>query len=155
MPSPTPARADSELRDVNRRFYDALWTDARLIEPERFNTWPLVQSLLAPAQRRLEVAPGLRPRLPIEDTQFIDISAPALAKLCAQHRKAWGATLVDQPDRLRDEVVTVLTDLCLAGPTATGLVIHPAAARYRPQPHAAPPTRAARRLADQLELEMP
>jgi uncharacterized protein (TIGR02678 family) len=79
----------------------------------------------------------------------------ALAKLCVQHRRAWGATLVDQPERLRDEVVTVLTDLCLAGPTAAGLVIHPAAARYRPQPHTAPPTRAARRLADQLELEMP
>lgn len=78
-----------------------------------------------------------------------------LTKLCAQHRKAWGATLVDQPERLRDEVTTVLTDLCLATVTAAGLVIHPAAARYRPQPHAALPTRAARRLADQLALEMP
>ena len=84
MTSPTRARTGSELRDVNRHFYDALWTDARLIEPEGFNTWPLVQSLLAPAQRRLEVAPGLRPRLPIEDTQFIDISVPALAKLRAR-----------------------------------------------------------------------
>ena len=83
MTSLLPARTKSELRDVNRHFYDALWTDARLIEPERFNTWPLVQSLLAPAQHRLEVAPGLRPRLPIEDTQFVDISAPALAKLRA------------------------------------------------------------------------
>ena len=84
MTSLLPARTKSELRDVNRHFYDALWTDARLIEPERFNTWPLVQSLLAPAQRRLEVAPGLRPRLPIEDTQFVDISAPALVKLRAR-----------------------------------------------------------------------
>jgi SAM-dependent methyltransferase len=79
-----PAHKHSELIEVNRRFYDALWTDARLIEPERFNTWPLVRSLLAPAQRRLEVAPGLRPRLPIEGTQFVDISPPALAKLRAR-----------------------------------------------------------------------
>jgi uncharacterized protein (TIGR02678 family) len=78
----------------------------------------------------------------------------ALAELCTQHRKAGGATLVEHPETLRDEVVRVLTDLCLACTTAAGLVIHPAAARYRPQPHAAP-TRAARRLADQLELEMP
>jgi SAM-dependent methyltransferase len=84
MTLPSPARSDTELLDVNRHFYNVLWTDARLIEPERFNTWPLVRSLLAPAQRRLEVAPGLRPRLPIEDTQFIDISAPALAKLRAR-----------------------------------------------------------------------
>src|SRR5436309_4552075 len=84
MTSPSPGRPDSELLDANRHFYNALWTDARLIEPERFNTWPLVHSLLAPAQRRLEVAPGLRPRFPIEDTQFVDISAAALEKLRAR-----------------------------------------------------------------------
>ncbi len=84
MASLTPARTDSELLEVNRHFYDALWADARLIEPGRFNTWPLVRSLLAPAQRRLEVAPGLRPRLPIEATQFIDISPTALATLRAR-----------------------------------------------------------------------
>src|SRR5947208_4067860 len=84
MTSLIPARTESELLEVNRHFYNALWTDARLIEPERFNTWPLVRSLLAPAQRRLEVAPGLRPRLPIEDTQFIDISVAALEKLRAR-----------------------------------------------------------------------
>jgi uncharacterized protein (TIGR02678 family) len=78
----------------------------------------------------------------------------ALARLSTRHRRAWGTTLIDQPDRLRDEVVALLSDLCLATATAAGLVVHPAAARYRPQPHAAPPTRAARRLADQLELEM-
>src|SRR3981081_4323922 len=84
MTSLTHARTDSQLLDANRHFYDALWSDARLIEPERFNTWPLVRSLLAPAQRRLEVAPGVRPRLPIEDTQFVDISAAALQKLRAR-----------------------------------------------------------------------
>jgi SAM-dependent methyltransferase len=83
MTSLTPVHTESELLEVNRHFYNALWSDARLVEPERFNTWPLVRSLLAPAQRRLEVAPGLRPRLPIEDTQFVDISAAALAKLRA------------------------------------------------------------------------
>jgi SAM-dependent methyltransferase len=73
--------AERELLDKNRSYYDMLWSDARLVEPQRFNTWPLVQSLLPTAARRLEVAPGLRPRLPIEGTQFLDISAPALAKL--------------------------------------------------------------------------
>jgi SAM-dependent methyltransferase len=74
-------RGAPEIVVANRRFYDALWRDARLIEPERFNTWPLVRAFAAPAPRRLEVAPGLRPRLPIEGTQFVDISAPALARL--------------------------------------------------------------------------
>ncbi len=73
-----------DLLDRNRRYYDLLWSDAALIEPQRFNTWPLVQSLLAGAERRLEVAPGLRPRLPLSGTQFVDISAPAAAKLRAR-----------------------------------------------------------------------
>jgi SAM-dependent methyltransferase len=33
---------------------------------------------------RLEIGPGLRPRLPIEGTYFIDISAPAVARLNAR-----------------------------------------------------------------------
>lgn len=69
------------LHDVNRRFYDSLWAGARLVMPQRFNTWPLVESLLAGRTRTLEVAPGLRPRLPLESTRFVDISAPALARL--------------------------------------------------------------------------
>ncbi len=74
-------RDGQELLEANRRFYDLLWSGARLVEPEQFNTWPLVRSLLSDDGRRLEVAPGLRPRLPIEGTQFVDISAPALVKL--------------------------------------------------------------------------
>ena len=81
QPSPSQIRSDKELLEANRRFYDSLWSGARLVEPEQFNTWPLVRSLLSDYGRRLEVAPGLRPRLPIEGTQFVDISAPALMKL--------------------------------------------------------------------------
>ncbi len=41
------ARSDSELAAANRALYDPLWADARLIEPHRFNTWPLVSALAA------------------------------------------------------------------------------------------------------------
>ena len=77
---------EQRLLGVNRRYYDSLWSGARLVEPHRFNTWPLVQSLLGTG-RRLEVAPGLRPRLPLEETCFVDISRPALSTLRA--RGAW------------------------------------------------------------------
>jgi SAM-dependent methyltransferase len=80
----SPTRTSQELVDDNRRFYDSLWSGSRLVEPDRFNTWPLVQSILPPSGLRLEVAPGLRPRLPIEGTQFVDISAPALERLRAR-----------------------------------------------------------------------
>jgi SAM-dependent methyltransferase len=74
-------RSAGELLDVNRHYYDSLWSGAKLVEADRFNTWPLVQSLLPHGGRQLEVAPGLRPRLPLENTEFVDISEPALAKL--------------------------------------------------------------------------
>lgn len=76
------------LLGANHEFYDALWADARLIGPESFNTWPLVRSLVSESRRSLEVAPGLRPRLPLEGTQFVDMSAPAVAKLRAHGANA-------------------------------------------------------------------
>ena len=82
-------RSDAELIRVNRSFYESLWAQARLIGAERFNTWPLVHELATAAPRRLEVAPGLRPRLPLEGTCFVDLSHAALRQL-----HAGGATAV-------------------------------------------------------------
>ena len=76
-----PVEADA--REANRRFYDPMWTDVRLVGPKRFNTWPLVSSLAAAGGARLEVGPGLRPRLPIDGTYFVDMSPPAVGKLRA------------------------------------------------------------------------
>jgi SAM-dependent methyltransferase len=81
--STPPLPAEHELLERNRRFYDGLWSGARLTEPQRFNTWPLVMRLTADATRRLEVAPGLRPRFPLHGTHFVDISVPALQRLQA------------------------------------------------------------------------
>lgn len=64
--------------DTNRKFYDYLWSESRLIEPECFNTWSLVQELIKDHSSLLEIGPGLRPRLPIHGTSFVDISDPAL-----------------------------------------------------------------------------
>ena len=82
MPNPAPS-ASHELLARNRHFYDGLWSSARLSEPQRFNTWPLVAQMTAGAMQRLEVAPGMRPRFPLPGTHFVDISAPALRKLQA------------------------------------------------------------------------
>jgi SAM-dependent methyltransferase len=88
---------ERDLLNRNRRYYDLLWSDASLIEPQRFNTWPLVQTLSAATERRLEVAPGLRPRLPLIGTQFVDISVPAAAKLHARGAQAMVAEATALP----------------------------------------------------------
>lgn len=69
---------------ANRSFYDALWSRTRLARPESFNTWPLIAGLLPGGAARLEIGPGLRPRLPIAGTHFIDISAPVIERLNAR-----------------------------------------------------------------------
>jgi len=66
---------------ANRRFYDALWSASHMVPPQRFNTWPLLSSLAASARARLEIGPGLRPRLPIAGTYLVDVSRHALSPL--------------------------------------------------------------------------
>jgi SAM-dependent methyltransferase len=97
---------ESDLLDRNRRFYDTLWSESRPLGPERFNTWLLAQELAAGAKRRLELGPGLRPRLPIAGTCFADISSVAASHL----RESGGiatvaeATSLPFPDRTFDLV---------------------------------------------------
>lgn len=93
----TRALSARKLLDANRRYYDSLWSGAQLVEPDRFNTWPLIQALLPCGGRRLEVAPGLRPRLPLEGTQFVDVSGPALAKLARRGASVACALITSLP----------------------------------------------------------
>jgi len=68
----------------NRRFYTEVWSATSLVSPERFNTWPLLSALAAPAARRLEIGCGLRPRLPVAGTWFVDLSREGLNTLHGQ-----------------------------------------------------------------------
>jgi SAM-dependent methyltransferase len=97
MEQAAPRSGPDQLLEINARFYDALWRDSKLVEPERFNTWSLVSSLVRPAQRRLEVAPGLRPRLPLQGTHFVELSAPAVAKLRARGANALQGMVTEIP----------------------------------------------------------
>jgi SAM-dependent methyltransferase len=93
----TVAARERELERINRNFYERLWDEAQLIAPERFNTWPLVESLLRTNSRCLEVAPGLRPRLPLAGTRFVDVSEQAVARLRKVGACADLGTIVDLP----------------------------------------------------------
>ncbi len=76
-------RTCSDIAARNQDFYDALWSASSVTLPQRFNTWPLLSTLAASAPARLEIGPGLRPRLPVAGTTFVDISQPALSRLKA------------------------------------------------------------------------
>ena len=81
MTLPEDPDAARRARAANRDFYDALWSAGYLVPPHRFNTWPELSELATTATTRLEVGPGLRPRLPVSGTHFVDVSGPALARL--------------------------------------------------------------------------
>jgi SAM-dependent methyltransferase len=97
MPAEPPLGASRDLTAINRDFYNALWTETYVERPERFNTWPLVAGLLPQSVARLEIGPGLRPRLPVAGTDFIDLSAAAVSQLNARKGRAVVGEITDLP----------------------------------------------------------
>jgi SAM-dependent methyltransferase len=87
----------SGLDEKNRKFYDTLWSKTYLTNPKRFNTWPLASSLAAAAPMRLEVGAGMRPRLPVAGTHFIDASPRAVERLNARGGIARCGQITDLP----------------------------------------------------------
>lgn len=85
------------LVEKNSAFYNALWSQTYLTRPERFNTWPLISALLPDSPRRLEIGPGLRPRLPIAGTHFLDISPPVIERLNAHGGIARNGEITELP----------------------------------------------------------
>jgi SAM-dependent methyltransferase len=74
-------RTSQEALTSNKLYYEHVWEGSGLQEPERFNTWPILSALAADNPRRLEIGPGLRPRLPIHGTCFVDLSRTAVDQL--------------------------------------------------------------------------
>jgi uncharacterized protein (TIGR02678 family) len=70
--------------------------------------------------------------------------------LIEQYGKAFGDGYRSDPASLKTAVVGLLESMSLAASSDGGLVLHPATARYRPEPHRAPVrTRAMRRLEEE------
>ncbi len=76
----------NRMVEINQNFYQRLWANSKFYGPEHFNTWEVLSELSLTAPRRLEIGPGLRPRLPINGTVFVDASEIA----CQHLHKAGG-----------------------------------------------------------------
>lgn len=96
MTLPSASTADG-LVEKNSKFYESFWAKTYLTRPERFNTWPMISALLPAATERLEIGPGLRPRLPIGGTHFIDLSPVAVKCLNTDGGKAQSGEITALP----------------------------------------------------------
>jgi SAM-dependent methyltransferase len=65
----------------NEAFYEEAWRRMRLFPPESLPWWPVIRALADAAPDRLEVGPGLFPRLPLAGTHVVELSAVALQTL--------------------------------------------------------------------------
>lgn len=98
MPSlALPRHSAAEVGRINRDLYESLWSGSQLVDPARFNTWPMVRELAMALPRRLEIAPGLRPRLPLEGSYFVDLSPAAVSGLRAGGASALRGTACALP----------------------------------------------------------
>jgi hypothetical protein len=65
-------------------YYDRVWRIGHVWSPTLWPEWKVIAPLIATSQHRLEIGAGLRPRLPIHGTRFVDVSQHSLRKLAAQ-----------------------------------------------------------------------
>ena len=65
----------------NEALYEDLWGRVPFMPPDRLPWWPVLSALASAAPDRMELGPGVFPRLPIEGTHVCDLSAVALAVL--------------------------------------------------------------------------
>lgn len=86
-----------ELQERNRSFYNGLWRRSRLYSGPVFNTWPVLQDHVERCDDRLEIGSGLKPRLPIDGTTFIDLSEIAVDKLVMAGGNATTGSIDDLP----------------------------------------------------------
>jgi SAM-dependent methyltransferase len=86
-------QAVADLAQYNRDVYERIWGYARFHPPERTPWWPVLSELSAAAPMRLEVGPGLWPRLPMEGTHVVDLSDRALDGLAAHGAIVHGGRL--------------------------------------------------------------
>jgi SAM-dependent methyltransferase len=90
----------------NEALYEDLWARVPFMPPERLPWWPVLSELAAAAPDRMELGPGVFPRLPIKGTHVCDLSSVALSVLERHGGIAHHGMLQDQklPDASFDLV---------------------------------------------------
>jgi hypothetical protein len=110
----TESTAIENAASYNEAFYDELWARLPFIRADKLPWWPVLHELADAAPDRLELGPGVAPRLPIEGTHVCDLSKVSLDLLERRGGIAHHGLLQDdrfmghvrrfEPDELRSKV---------------------------------------------------
>ncbi len=66
-----------EILQYNEQYYDETWQNSNIASHEMWPIWKTIETCLSPGGALLELGPGLRPRIPIKNSYFIEISTQA------------------------------------------------------------------------------
>ena len=64
-----------------QRYYNALWSRSKVVEPTAWALWGTISECLVGKGPALEIGAGNRPRVPIDGSFFLDLSAAAMEAL--------------------------------------------------------------------------
>jgi SAM-dependent methyltransferase len=84
-----------KAQSYNESLYEEMWKRMAFHPPDRLPWWPALKALADSAPERLEIGPGVFPRLPVEGTHVVDLSAGALEVLARHGAIAHNGLLQD------------------------------------------------------------
>lgn len=91
------------LDGVNNDYYTKLWSHSELMPCHAWPIWSLLKREMAPGRRPLELGPGVRPRIPVKGSWFVEISGPA--KRCLEKH---GGIVLAPEDKLEKNFFDVV-----------------------------------------------
>ncbi|MFO0679524.1 MAG: methyltransferase domain-containing protein [Polyangiaceae bacterium] len=85
----------SDITVYNEGLYEGLWRHAHFRPPTLFPWWPVVESLATGTVERLEIGPGVWPKLPVKGTHVLELAEHARKTLEREGAIVHGSLLAD------------------------------------------------------------
>ncbi len=81
----------------NEIVYDKLWAGIEIRSHTQYPEWKILKDHISPDKTVLEIGPGIRPKIPIEGSHFMDISSECINKINELGGKAVKGSVTDLP----------------------------------------------------------
>lgn len=78
----------------NQKYYNSLWSTSRIFPPRHWAHYSIINSF--PHRKCLEIGPGTKPKIPVKDGYFLDISSVVVDRLNHKGANAQVSNLQDK-----------------------------------------------------------